>query len=120
MDVLVLFCGLLWPYLFCYFANLTTDRVLAIGDDVYNLNWLEYPVQMQKCLILIIARSHEPIQFTGLQMIECSMEMFGKVSYISLFILATANFTRIFSIANFDFFFDFIALQIRMLLLYGF
>lgn len=79
MDVLCVVCSLMWPFLFCYFANLATDCVAAIGYVAYSLNWFEHPVEMQKYLLLIVARSHERVHFTGLHLIECSIEVFGKV-----------------------------------------
>lgn len=80
MDVLCLVCGLMWSFLFCNFGNLAIDHVSAIGDVAYsNLNWFEHPVEMQKYLILMVARSHECVHFTGLHLIECSIEVFGKV-----------------------------------------
>lgn len=71
--------GLFWPFLFCYFANLTTDHVSAISNAVYDLNWFDYPVKIQKYFILIFVRSQKPIEFTGLKIIPCSLGMFGKV-----------------------------------------
>lgn len=80
MDVLCLVCSLMWSFLFCYFANVATDHVSDIGDVAYNnLNWFEHPVDMQKYLILIVARSHERVDFTGVHLIVCSIEVFGKV-----------------------------------------
>lgn len=80
MDVLCLVCSLMWSFLFCYFANLATDHVSAIGDVAYCLNWFDHPVEMQKYLILIVARSHDRIYFTGLDLIPCTIEVFGKVT----------------------------------------
>lgn len=71
---------LLWLVFFCRFGNLAADRVSGIGDAAYDLNWFDYPVGLQKYLILTIARSNRRVQFSGLQLIPCSIEMFGKVS----------------------------------------
>lgn len=79
MDFLGILCSLMWPSIFCYFADLTTDRVLKIGDTVYDLNWFDQPVEMQKYVTLMIARSQERIYFSGLGLITCSLEAFGKV-----------------------------------------
>lgn len=72
-------CALLWPTIFSHFANSTVDRVAAIGYTAYVLNWYDQPVNMQKYVILFIARSYERINFSGLNLIPCSMEAFGKV-----------------------------------------
>lgn len=80
MDVICQSAGMMWPYLFCHFANLTTDRVLAIGNVIYDLNWIDYPVNMRKYIILLIARSQQPIIFSGLYLFPCTLEVFGLVS----------------------------------------
>lgn len=84
MDILAVFCALLWLVFFCHFGNLAADRVSAIGDIAYDLNWFEHPVEMQKYMILTIARSNKRIEFSGLHLIPCSMEMFGKVYSMQL------------------------------------
>lgn len=80
MNIIGIVCSLVLLSVFCYYANLAIDRVLSIGDTVYALNWFNYPVRMQKYLILMIARSQERIEFTGLGLIKCSLEAFGQLS----------------------------------------
>lgn len=75
-----LLCSLFWPILLCYFATHTTDRVASIGDMVFNSNWTEYPTKLQKYTILTIARSQKLIFFTGMGLVNCSLEVFAKVS----------------------------------------
>lgn len=85
MDVLCQSAGMMWPYLFCHFANLTTDRTMAIGTAVYGLNWFDYPVKMRKYFILLIARSQQRIVFTGLHLFPCTLEVFGQVSNLPFY-----------------------------------
>lgn len=47
---------------------------------IYNSNWFEYPTKLQKYAILTIARSQQPVYFTGFGLISCTSEVFGKVS----------------------------------------
>lgn len=79
MDIIAVICALLWSSLYCHFGNSASDHVLEIGDIVYGLNWFEQPLEMQKYMILIMARSKRRIEFSGFSLITCSMEMFGKV-----------------------------------------
>lgn len=79
INVVAITCSLIWPSFFCYFSNLTTDNVLRLGNTVYDLSWFDHPIAMQKYIILMIARSHERIDFSGLGLIPCSLEAFGKV-----------------------------------------
>lgn len=79
-DVSCMLCALFWPIFLCHFATHTTDRVSSIGDVVYSSNWFEYPAELQKYTILTISRSQQPIYFTGLGLVNCTLEVFGKVS----------------------------------------
>lgn len=74
-----------WPYLCCRYASFTVDRISSLGEDVYDLNWYEYPIELRKYFVMIIARSQTPIEFTGLGLIYCNLNRFGKVSFRNLF-----------------------------------
>lgn len=78
-NILAMLCSLIWPYMFCHFATLTTDRLLAISYEVYDWNWYELPAEMQKYTILVTARSQIPSYFNGFSLIRCTLEIFGKV-----------------------------------------
>lgn len=51
-----------------------------IGHEAYDLNWHDFPLELRKHIIVIIARSQEKISFDGLGLIGCSIEVFGNVS----------------------------------------
>lgn len=87
-DFLCIIGGIIWPYLFCYFATRTTKRVLSIGDSVYDMNWYEFPVTLQKYITLIIARSQKEVHFTGFTMVRCTLAVFGQVRSYHWFIIA--------------------------------
>lgn len=77
-NILCVVC-LSWPTLYCYFATITTYRISAIGEDAYFSNWYNYPLVVQNFLSLIIARSQNNMQFSGMGLIHCNAETFGKV-----------------------------------------
>lgn len=80
-NILCIIC-LLWPTLYCYFASFTIERIASIGNDAYFLKWYYYPPMLQKYFTLIIAQSQGKVQFTGLGLIYCSIETFGKVRIV--------------------------------------
>ena len=77
--IIQIFSIFLWPLCFCYFANLTIDRIFAINHSVYAMNWYDFPSKFHKYFLLAIVQAQKPIQFTGLNLIYCTMETFGKV-----------------------------------------
>lgn len=72
-------CALIWLTSFCYFANTVTDRIASIGDIAYDSNWIDYPLNLQKFITVIVTRSQRPVYFSGLNLVPCTMETYGKV-----------------------------------------
>lgn len=85
MDILFNFvgtaCVLIWPYLYCHYASFVFDRISNMRNVAYDLNWYEFPLKLRKHFILIIARSQTSTNFTGLGLIDCTSENFGKVKF---------------------------------------
>lgn len=79
-------CSLVWPYLFCNYSSLVTDRTTFIGTVAYNMNWIDFPLKLQKNIVLIIRSSQDRVQFTGLNLVNCSLEVFGNVRVLFMFL----------------------------------
>lgn len=79
-DTSCIISALLWPYLFCHFADLTTNKIASIGDAAYNSNWYDFPVDLQKHMVLVVMRSRDKFYFTGLGLVRSTLEVFGEVS----------------------------------------
>lgn len=79
IDIICVICALIWCSLFCYFANMASNRLTSIGFAAYSANWYNYPVEWQKFIVLIISRSQDSNVFNGLNLINCTMETFGTV-----------------------------------------
>lgn len=77
---MTIFNSLAWPFPFCYFASKTTERVMSIGDVIYNSNWYEFPRGIAKYPILIMAHAQNPIRFTGYVFFYCNLEIYGQVT----------------------------------------
>lgn len=93
LNIICMICSLAWSYLLCKFATLATEYIASLGDFAYNSNWYDYPPQLQKYMVLVIARSQEPIYFSGFSLVRCTLEVFGKVWIkIVLFFLKNDEF----------------------------
>ena len=77
-------CGLIWPFLLCHYGTFATDRIRSIDLIIYNANWLAYPPELRKYIILIIAQSRSKINFNGFNLVSCTLEAFAKVLHISI------------------------------------
>lgn len=114
-HLICLFSSMCWPFLFCYYATLAIARISFMGDVAYNSNWVNYPPEFQKYIILIIARSQESIYFKGFGLIPCTLEIFGKVRSLFNVELFTCVVWLIFNV-----FIIFAAFQNSLLLLHSF
>lgn len=60
---------------------MASNRLSSIGLAVYAANWYDYPVQLQRFIVLMISRSGKPAYFNAFDVINCSLEVFGKVVF---------------------------------------
>lgn len=89
--------SLIWPYIVCYFANITTHRMALIGETIFNSNWFDYPPELQKYTILIIARSHYPSKFKCYGLFNCTLEAFGNVRFLIFMFQVDLTLSLLFS-----------------------
>lgn len=80
IDVICVICALMWCSLFCYFGDVASDRLFSIGYASFSSNWYDFPIGWQKSIVLIILRSQQRVQFNGLNLINCTVEVLGKAS----------------------------------------
>lgn len=74
-------CALFWPAFLCYSATFATEQINnKIADTLYESNWYDFPPELQKYVVLIIARTQDTVYFTGMNLIGCTLEIFGKVT----------------------------------------
>lgn len=52
-------------FFYCYFGKLATLNFEKMTDVVFEMNWLDLPVELQKYFILIIANMQKPLYYYG-------------------------------------------------------
>lgn len=72
--------AMLWSFLLCYSANLSSSAVSDISEIAYNGNWPQYPLIYRKYVQSIILRSQSSTTLMGYKLVHCDLETFGKVS----------------------------------------
>lgn len=83
MDIAATVSSFLFPSFFCYFGTSASEHV-SISDVIYDSNWYDQPIEIQKYIGLMIARSQEEVNFSGIGLVTCSLEVFGKVNCVLL------------------------------------
>lgn len=78
-----LISGLIIPFLLCHFGTFAIERIRSIDLIAYNTNWLDYPLDLRKYIILMNGQTRSQIRFNGFNLITCNLEIFAKVLRIS-------------------------------------
>lgn len=87
IDIVCVICALIWCSLYCNFADMASERLSSIGDAAFSADWYNYPLKWQKYFILMIERSQKPVHFKGLNVINCTLEVFVKVKPCNTFLM---------------------------------
>lgn len=67
-------------FLYCFFGKLATESHEEVCDCLYESNWPDLPVELQKSLILMIFNSQREIYYDGFGLAVLDLETFAKVS----------------------------------------
>ncbi|CAG9765450.1 unnamed protein product [Ceutorhynchus assimilis] len=73
-------------FIYCYSANILTQKGLEIGTYWYNLDWTEYPEDIRKNIVMCILRPQKPLHISIGKFHDISLETFlaivrGTYSY---------------------------------------
>lgn len=71
-------------FLFCSIGSFTTDNFLRFADISYESLWYNFPVDLQKYLLLIIADAQRPRIFQGLGIINLNLATFTQVCFVDI------------------------------------
>lgn len=66
--------------LYCYFGKLATDSYAEMSDCIFNMNWCEQSIELQKYFILMIENMQKSIYYHGFEIAKMDLETFIKVS----------------------------------------
>lgn len=66
-------------FLYCFFGKVATDSHLEIADCLFEIDWLDMPIELQKHFILMIAHIQKPRYYHGFGVANLDLETFKKV-----------------------------------------
>lgn len=83
MGFFVLLAGIMInivsTYIYCFFAENVTQKLGATGDIFYEYLWYELPLKQRLAFAVPIHRAQKEFHFTGLGLVDCSLEVFTTV-----------------------------------------
>lgn len=66
-----------------FLSEYITMDLLKIGDIFYNSPWFQLPTKQQMRLVLPIQRAQREIRLTGLDLFQCSLDVFVSVGHLA-------------------------------------
>lgn len=70
------------PFVYCYFGKSATESFLQMADSLYEANWIERSVVVQKYFLLAITNAQRPLFYHGYGIAVLNLDTFTKVSII--------------------------------------
>lgn len=74
-----LFVGMANPVLYSFYGTLAIRSYEQMADRVYDIDWHDLPIELQKYFILIIQNVQKPIHYHGFGVVILNMETFCTV-----------------------------------------
>lgn len=71
--------GTLNVLVYCYFGNMATESYANMSDCLFNLNWHELPLKLQKYLIVMATNMQRPLYYHGFGVLYLNLPTFTSV-----------------------------------------
>lgn len=79
MVFVIAMTNILWIYFHCLLGKMVTDRYDEWSNHLYNSQWYELPIGLQKYVILLLTNMQKPFYFHGFKIYVLNLETFEKV-----------------------------------------
>lgn len=68
-------------FLYCYFGKNATESFQTMSDCLFEADWFDVRVDLQKYYIMIVQNAQHPIFYHGFHLAILDLSTFAKVSY---------------------------------------
>lgn len=69
-------------FVYCYFGKVATESYQQMADCLYECNWWELPVNLQKYTLLMNMNMQRLLYYHGFEVAVLNLETFSKVSHL--------------------------------------
>lgn len=66
--------------IYCYVAHKSSECFLKLATILYNSNWTQMPIDLQKLIIIMIIEAQKPILYGAYAFVNLNLETFIKVN----------------------------------------
>lgn len=69
-------------FLYSFFGHLATDFYLNLSDDLFESKWHQFPLNLQKYLIIMMGNSQQLLHYHGLGITNLNLNNYLKVNWV--------------------------------------
>lgn len=80
LVLMAIFISISNLFIYCYFGKIATNSFMKISLCLYESDWQNQPLNIQKHFIVMIANAQRPLFYHGYHMSVLNLETFTKVS----------------------------------------
>lgn len=81
MTFIEMFWTFAFVLIFCELGDMVSSQFVVFNDSLERLNWYLFPIEMQKMMIIVMAKTQQPALLRGFGNIVCTRETFKKVIF---------------------------------------
>lgn len=78
---LIILVSSMIPFCYCYFGQIATESFEKMSNCLYDINWYDLPLDLQKYFIIMIANTQKPVYYHGFGMVKADLNTFITVSF---------------------------------------
>lgn len=67
-------------FIYCFFGKVATESCEKISQCLYESNWINLPVELQKYLLLMISNTQQPLYYDGFGIVVLNLQTFTSVN----------------------------------------
>lgn len=79
MILLTTWFSTLLLFVYCYYGKIATDSFIAMSDCLYESNWHNLPIHLQKYFIIMITNAQRKLYYHGFGILFLNLETFSAV-----------------------------------------
>lgn len=72
--------GCLVLFLYCYYGAVATESFEGMADALYETNWQDLPIALQKYILIMMINSQQPLYYHGFGVAILNLELYTRVS----------------------------------------
>lgn len=82
LDLVATVFGCINLSVYCFFGKLATESFKKMSNRLYECDWIQFPIDVKKTILLTIMNTQQPIYYHGFGLAFLNLETFGKVKTV--------------------------------------